>query len=485
MTGLTRVRFAPSPTGELHVGNARTALFNWLFARHDGGCLIVRSEDTDQERTRRAFERHILEDLAWLGMDWDEGPDCGGAYGPYRQSERLPLYRDALRALEEKGCVYPCYCTEEALEAERLALLGRGQMPRYGGRCRSLTERERGRKEAEGCRPAVRFRVPPGSVAFTDLVRGEMSFPGEAVGDFILVRSNGVPAYNFAAVVDDHLMAVTHVIRGEDHLTNTALQLLLYNALGWTPPRFAHHALILGKDRAKLGKRHGAVAIRAYRDAGILPEALVNHLALVGNSFGEGIEFCRKDDMVRLFSLDRVARGGAIFDEEKLRWFHLQHLRQADPEALLRHLAPFLARAGYPAEQMEASWLLRAVRLVQPNLEDLSQIGAHLDPLVDGRFHVAAEARKVLEAAEAREAMRCFAEVMERRMPETPAGFRELLEEVRSVTGLRGKALYLPLRAAVTGRLHGPELPEILSFLGADRLRRRIAAALREEGKGH
>jgi nondiscriminating glutamyl-tRNA synthetase len=261
-----RVRFAPSPTGDLHVGNARTALFNWMFARHYGGEFILRIEDTDPVRTSREFEFRILEDLAWLAIDWDEGPGKEGGKGPYHQQERLHLYDHYLKKLIEAGVVYPCYCTEAELEAERAELIFRKMMPRYMGKCRNLSDTARKTMADQGRMPSYRFRIGAGRIEFSDLIRGAMKFDAGALGDFIVVRSNGIPAYNFAVVVDDHLMSISHVIRGEDHLSNTALQLLIYEALGFKPPIFAHHSLILGKDRSKLSKRHGSVAVREFRE---------------------------------------------------------------------------------------------------------------------------------------------------------------------------------------------------------------------------
>ncbi|HRR42783.1 MAG TPA: glutamate--tRNA ligase, partial [Syntrophales bacterium] len=315
-----RVRFAPSPTGDLHVGNARTALLNWLFARHHGGDFILRVEDTDRVRTSDVYERNILEDLMWLGIDWDEGPEKDGPFGPYRQSGRLEIYRGYLERLVAEGRAYRCYCTEEELEKERAGLLSRGKAPRYGGRCRNLTVEQGKKFDDEGRAYAYRFRVEEGLIEFTDLIRGPMKFNAEDIGDFIVLRSNAVPAYNFAVVIDDYLMKVSHVIRGEDHLSNTAAQLMLYAAFGFTPPVFAHHALILGKDRAKLSKRHGSVTVREFRRQGILPEAMVNYLALMGSSYGEGREVMTLAEIVNEFSLDRIGKGGAVFDEEKLDW---------------------------------------------------------------------------------------------------------------------------------------------------------------------
>lgn len=272
MADSPRVRFAPSPTGELHVGNARTALFNWLFARHHGGRLVLRIEDTDESRSLVSYQVSLVDDLKWLGLDWDEGPEKDGAYGPYKQSERLNIYTEHLKKLADADLVYPCYCTEEELEEERQSLILSKRMPRYMGKCRNLSVRERDALAAKGRKPSWRFKVPQTTVAFNDLIRGPIRFESESIGDFIIVRSNGMPAYNFAVVIDDHLMAITHVIRGEDHLSNTALQIMLYRAFGFEPPVFAHHCLILGKDHAKLSKRHGSVSVGEFRMKGYLPE---------------------------------------------------------------------------------------------------------------------------------------------------------------------------------------------------------------------
>jgi len=514
-----RVRFAPSPTGDLHVGNARTALFNWLFARRYGGALILRIEDTDQTRTSRIYEDNLLRDLAWLGIDWDEGPDGGGPHGPYRQSERLTIYRRYLDGLIAAGLVYPCYCTDEELEAERLSLLSRKLAPRYLGKCRNLSEEERRRRAAAGRPAAWRFRVPPGTIAFTDLIRGQMRFSGEALGDFIIVRANGIPAYNFAAVVDDHLMGITHVIRGEDHLSNTALQLLLYRALGFTPPQFAHHALILGRDRAKLSKRHGATAVREFREQGVLPEALLNYLALLGASLGDGREVATKAELIEEFSLERAGKSGAIFDADKLRWLNSLYIRRETPEVLVGHLRPFIAAAGYAA--IEENRLQTVVVAVRDNLESLADIVDYLRIFDDEAYELSAEAREIVADPEAKETIATLltliaglradsgahadgtgggnyrdqddadyandpgegAGIVGDNDAVTPNLYRHLIDRLAARTGRRGKRLFLPLRAAVTGRTKGPELDRCFAVLGRSSLRRRLerALAVREE----
>ena len=493
-----RVRFAPSPTGELHVGNARTALFNWLFARHHGGVFVLRIEDTDRSRTTKAFEENLLEELRWLGIDWDEGPGVGGAHGPYHQTERLEIYRDCLDRLIAAGKVYPCYCTEAELEAERASLVARRLMPRYLGKCRQLSEAEQKRLCAEGRSPVWRFRVEAGPIAFDDLIRGPMAFQGEAIGDFIIVRSNGIPAYNFAVVVDDHAMEISHVIRGEDHLSNTAAQILLYRALGLAPPVFAHHALVLGKDHTKLSKRHGATSVGAFRRRGILPEALLNYLALMGSSFEGGREIASAKEIVEGFSLERTGKGGAVFDEEKLLWLNGIYIRRLEPAVLAERLATFIREAGYDERSFGRERLAGIVAAIQDSLPTLADIGEHLDIFSDDRFRIDGEAAEFLKDDEAKRVLVALQGLLDggavlgagaalrkdttAGVPadgvEMPASFAALIKRIGEQTGLRGKKLYLPIRAAVTGRLHGPELDRIFALLGPTSLRKRVETAL-------
>lgn|GEM_PF-39695 len=343
-----RVRFAPSPTGPLHIGGARSALFNWLFARHSGGAFIVRIEDTDRERSSLESEENILAALKWLGLDWDEGIGTGGPNGPYRQTGRLELYRRFAVKLLAGGHAYRCFCTEEELAAERDSLMERGEMPRYLGRCRSLTGADCDRLEQEGRRSVVRFRVPEDQVIhLRDMVRGDVSFECSGIGDFIIVKSDGIPTYNFAVVVDDYTMAISHVIRAEEHLSNTPRQVLIYRALGWAEPEFAHVSLILGNDRSKMSKRHGATSIEQYRDQGYLPEALVNFLALLGWSPGGEEEIFSLEELKDQFSLDRVAKSPAVFDLDKLNWLNGHYIRQAPLERIIDLALPYLDKAGY------------------------------------------------------------------------------------------------------------------------------------------
>jgi len=476
MEGTPRVRFAPSPTGYLHVGNARTALFNWLFARRYGGRFVLRIEDTDRERTTRAFEEEILRSLKWLSLDWDEGPDGGGNSGPYRQSERMEIYSPYLDRLLREGRAYPCYCTDGELEEERAGLLMRRQMPRYMGRCRALTPRERLDREREGRKAAYRFRVDDGIIEFNDLIRGPVRFDGRAMGDFIIVRSSGIPAYNFAVVLDDHLMGITHVIRGEDHLSNTALQRMIYESFGWAPPFFAHHSLILGEDRSKLGKRHGSVSVREFRDRGVLPEALVNYLALLGSSFEGGQEICSREEMVSRFTLDRAGKSGAVFDEDKLNWLNGVYIRSASPERLYEAALPFMERAGGDPASLGRERLFLILDALRFNLQTLADVEALLPIFLPRPVTPGEEARHLLKKEGNREILRTSHDVLSR------AGkcpYREWAGAVSRETGMRGKALFLPLRAALTGRLAGPELERVYDLLSLDVIMLRLDEALR------
>src|SRR5262245_59599727 len=342
-----RVRFAPSPTGQLHVGNARTALFNWLLARGQQGTFILRIEDTDVERSTTDSEAAILRDLRWLGLDWDEGPECGGTHGPYRSSERLHLYAEHAQRLLTSGRAYYCFCSKEKLEAERKQAVAEGKPAVYAGTCRGRSQADVDRRRAAGEPAAIRFRVPPDrDVVFADSVRGEVRFHTDVIGDPVIVRADGGAAYNFAVVVDDALMGVTQVIRGEDHISNTPRQILLYEALGFAAPAFAHLSLVMGPDHTPLSKRHGATSVAEFRSKGFLPEALVNYLALIGWSPGHDQELLPVKELARRFSLDAVILSAGVFDEEKLAWVNRHYLKEAPPSRLAELAIPFFQSSG-------------------------------------------------------------------------------------------------------------------------------------------
>src|SRR5215472_9114414 len=381
-----RVRFAPSPTGALHVGNVRTAVFNWLLARGSGGTFILRIEDTDVERSTRESEASMLDDLRWLGIDWDEGPDIGGAHGPYRDSERLHLYQSYATELLNAGAAYYCFCTAAQLEADRQAAVAEGRPALYPGTCRKLSSAQAQARIAAGERPAIRFRVPEGrDVSFIDAVRGEVRFSGEVIGDPVIVRGDSHPAYNFAVVVDDALMEITHVIRGEDHISNTPRQLLLYEALGFTTPQFAHLALVLGPDHSPLSKRHGATSVAEFRGKGYLPEALVNYLALIGWSPGNDEELLPVDELARRFSLERVGHSAGVFDEEKLAWANRHYLKIAEPMRLAELSVPFFDQAGMPMQPTPAGleFLASAMAMASASVDRLNQVPGRLALLFD------------------------------------------------------------------------------------------------------
>jgi nondiscriminating glutamyl-tRNA synthetase len=462
-----RLRFAPSPTGHLHVGNARTALFNWLAARRHGGTFLLRIEDTDLERSTAASEAAILDDLRWLGLSWDEGVGAGGALGPYRQTERLEVYAAHTRQLLEAGDAYHCFCTPETLEADRQAALRAGLPPKYSGRCRALgAAPARARIEA-GERPVVRLRVPVGrEVRFVDLVRGPVVFHTEVIGDPVLVRGDGVPAYNYAVVIDDALMRITHVVRGEDHISNTPRQILLYEAFGWTPPAFAHLSLVLGPDHAPLSKRHGATSVEEFRRKGYLPEALVNYLALLGWSPGEGQEVLPLDELARRFDLGAVGHSASVFDEAKLAWVNRQYLKQVAPERLVALAWPFLREAGVATAEAPgaaaAAWLRDVLPPVAASIDRLAQVPERLQPVFayDAAAALAVPAIRDEASTEGARAVAhaLAAELSTAARLDDKDAFRAVAARVKDRTGQKGKALFHPIRLVLTGLPDGPEL---------------------------
>ncbi|MGH7507428.1 MAG: glutamate--tRNA ligase, partial [Longimicrobiales bacterium] len=377
---MVRTRFAPSPTGSLHVGNARIAALNWLYTRKHGGAFLVRIEDTDRERTVPGSDAQIGQDLQWLGLDWDEGPALDaaprrGAYGPYRQTERLTLYTDYARRLREAGRAYDCFCTDAELRAMRDDAIARGQPARYDGRCARLTDAEADAHRAAGRAPALRFRVPDArAVRVADAVRGEILFEADAIGDFVLLRADGVPTYNFAVVVDDVLMQITHVIRGAAHLSNSPRQILLYEALGEEPPVFAHVPMVLGPDRQKLSKRHGARAVAEYRAEGYHPDALVNYLSLLSWSSPSGEEVLDRDRLIDEISLDRIGVADVVFDPQKLLWLSAQHIARMPLDALVTAVRPHLD----PSLPVPDALLPAAISAIRTHLSTFGEVNEHL-----------------------------------------------------------------------------------------------------------
>ena len=463
-----RVRFAPSPTGMLHVGNARTALFNWLLSRGRGGAFVLRIEDTDVERSTAASESSILRDLRWLGLDWDEGPDVGGSYGPYRQSERLESYRATARDFLASGRAYYCFCSPETLDADRKAALAAGSAPKYVGRCRTLARDEVALRRAHGEAAAIRFRVPESrDVTFQDEVRGDVTFSTDVIGDPVIVRSDGHPAYNFAVVVDDIAMAITHVIRGEDHISNTPRQVLLYEALGATPPTFAHLSLVLGPDHAPLSKRHGATSVSEFRDRGYLPEALVNYLALLGWSPGENIELMAMQQMAPRFDLRSVSHSAAVFDVPKLAWMNRHYMKEMPVDRLADLARPYFERAVILQPSNDSSRALHETLLSigVGSVDRLEEMPDRVRTIVEWDEARAAELTKA--EPEGARVVAAFADAVRDAGPLTRESFRACAAQARSVVGLKGRALFHPIRVALTGADSGPELDLIVPAIDA------------------
>jgi glutamyl-tRNA synthetase len=450
----------------LHVGNARTALFNWLAARGQNGTFILRIEDTDAERSTRESEQAILADLRWMGLHWDEGVEVGGEYGPYRQTERLQIYADCARQLLEGRKGYYCFCSAEKLEADRQEMLKRGLPPKYAGTCRAIPPDEAQARVAAGEKAVIRLRVPSGrEVMFNDIVRGPVTFHTEQIGDPVLVRSDGMPAYNYAVVIDDWLMKVTHVIRGEDHISNTPRQVLLYEAFGWHPPAFAHLSLVMGPDHTPLSKRHGATSVAEFRQKGYLPEALVNYLALIGWSPGEGEEIMPLPELARRFDLSAVAHSAGVFDEDKLAWVNRHYLKSMDPKTLTETAIPFLRDSGIVVGTISVAakeWLEFIVPALASSIDRLTQLSDRLHTIFSYdedealrsdaiRVELTSESgRKVVDALA--DELASTARLTDREI------FRAMANRVKEKSGQKGKALFHPIRAILTGEAEGPEL---------------------------
>ena len=465
-----RVRFAPSPTGQLHVGNARTALFNWLLAHGRDGTYILRIEDTDAERSTRESEASILDDVRWLGLDWDEGPDIGGPHGPYRQSERLHLYTSYANELLAGGHAYHCFCSPAKLEADRKEDLAAGRPPKYHGTCRDTSADAARARIDGGERPVIRFRVPESTeVSFTDLVRGEVTFNTEVIGDPVLVRSDGRPQYNFAVVVDDALMEITHVIRGEDHISNTPRQLLIYRALGFQPPHFAHLALVMGPDHTPLSKRHGATSVAEFRLRGYLPEALVNYLALLGWSPGSSgatpganDELLPVAELARRFAIEDVGHSPGIFDIEKLAWMNRHYMKAAPSGRLAVESIRYFIAAGFVRKRTEEAleYIASLLPMAVGSVDRLEEVTDRVRFIFD--FEPAAalardDVKHVLAERGAREVVLALPEAIQQPIADREA-FRAVAARVRELTGQKGKALFHPIRVALTGSDGGPEL---------------------------
>ncbi len=482
-----RVRFAPSPTGPFHIGGARSALFNWLLARKEKGKLVLRIEDTDRDRSKPEFEENIKAALKWLGIKWDEGIDVGGEYGPYRQMERLELYQKYTERLLAEGKAYYCYCTPEELEAEREALSAEGKMPRYLGKCRNLSPEQKAQYEAEGRKPTVRFRVPEGlDLTFKDMVRGQVHFESDGIGDFVIVKADGIPTYNYAVVIDDALMHITHVIRAEEHLSNTPRQLLVYDALGFTRPTFGHISLILGSDKKKMSKRHGATSVDQYRQLGYLPHAIMNFLALLGWAPSDEKEIFTEEELIAAFNMDHVAKNPAVFDIEKLNWLNAHYMKELSDEEYYALALPHMQEAGYltgeeTGEKLE--WLHKVVATARTQ----ASFGAEIPQAValyfsDSFDFETTEAQAVLSEETVPLVMTEFLTKLSQAPVIDGATVKGIFKTIQKYNKLKGQQVYMPVRVALTGNQHGPELVEMIPLLGLERTKSRIMASLAKVG---
>ena len=468
-----RVRFAPSPTGHLHVGGARTALYDYLYAKKNKGVFVLRVEDTDEERSTEESLRQQLADLQWLGLHWDEGVDPKtledkGDWGPYRQSQRKEIYKKYVDQLLEEGQAYYCFLTDDEVEIQRRAAKGEGRPSQVRSPYRDLSLEEAQKKRNTGQPAVVRFKTPCEKKDYhlKDLVRGDVNFPSDMVGDFVLTRSTGMPVYNFCCAVDDYLMKISHVFRGEEHLSNSLRQMMIYEALGWECPEFGHLSLILGEDRQKLSKRHGATSVNHYREEGFLPEAINNFLALLGWSSPGGQEVMSMAEMIDLFGTDRLNAAAAVFDEKRLRWFNATHLRALPFDKLWDHLAPLFNRGGleFPDSQ---EWKEAALKVTKTSMETLTEALPLFEPLSKKPLEINEEALEVLSWESTPEVVRTWKNLVVT-CPDNFMSvdyFGEIQNQIKANCGVKGKHLFMPIRTAITGRPHGAELKVLVPLL--------------------
>lgn len=488
MSHPVRVRYAPSPTGHLHIGNARTALFNYLYAKHFNGKMIIRIEDTDDKRNVEGGEESQLKFLKWLGIHWDEGADVGGDYGPYRQTERLDIYQKYVDDLMKRGLAYKCYMSEEELEIEREAQRARGEVPKYSGAHRDLTEEQMEQFEAEGRKPSIRLRVPANKTyTFHDIVRGNITFESSDFGDWVIVKKNGIPTYNFAVAIDDHLMEISHVLRGEEHISNTPKQMMVYDAFDWETPAFGHMTLILNEERKKLSKRdqHILQFIEQYYNLGYLPQALFNFITLLGWSPVGEEEIFDKETLIEIFDPERLSTSAAIFDRHKLKWMNNEYIKAADLDEVISLAMPHLIEAGKLPEDMSAEqreWAESVIGLYREQLRygaeivELTEMFFHDEPVLDEG------AMDVLQEEQVPEVLQVFTDKLIHLDDFTKDSIKAQFKATQKETGHRGKRLFMPIRVAATGQTHGPELPLAIELLGKDRILKRLDKVLKQLG---
>ena len=479
MSEKIRVRFAPSPTGYLHIGNARTALFNWLLAKGNNGVFILRIEDTDLERSEQIYMDRIMDDLRWLGLEWDEGPDIGGAFGPYRQTDRLKIYNEYAQKLINEEKAYYCYCQDDELEVRREEAKARGETIKYDNRCRKLSAQQIADYQARGIKPALRFKVESRIIELDDAVRGRVTFNTDVMGDFVIMKGvGGVPAFNFAVTVDDCLMEITHVLRGEDHLSNTSRHIMLFEALGYKLPQFAHMSMTMGPDGGRLSKRSGAVSIAEYRQLGYLPQALVNYLALLGWSPKDDREMMPLEELKKIFDLNGLNKSASIFDVTKLNWLGGQYIRTA-PVAKIADLSiAYLQKADYLLPQVneqQYNWLLKMIESIQDHLHCVSEVCDFADIFFPKKdITLDAEEEKTLKTPESKQVLESLGKNLAQSSEITAETVTDIFKQVQNQTGQKGKKFFAPVRLALTGRPHGPELTKIIPVINKDLILKRI-----------
>ncbi|MFA1641897.1 glutamate--tRNA ligase [Chryseomicrobium imtechense] len=481
MTNEVRVRYAPSPTGQLHIGGARTALFNYLFARHHGGKFIVRIEDTDIERNIEGGELSQLDNLRWLGIEYDESVDIGGDYGPYRQMERLDIYKEHAEKMLAEGHAYKCFCSSEELEAERERQKEAGiAAPMYSGKCRNLSAEEVAAKEAAGEAYTIRMRVPA-DVTYTieDMVRGTVTFESKDVGDWVLVKANGIPTYNYAVVLDDHFMKISHVLRGEEHLSNTPKQIMVFHALGMEAPKYGHMTLIINESRKKLSKRDESIIqfITQYKNLGYLPEAMFNFFALLGWSPEGEEEIFSKDQLIELFDEKRLSKSPSMFDTNKLTWMNNQYMKKLSAEEVAAMAIPHLQQAGkLPAELSaeQADWANQLVALYQEQMSFGAEIVELSELFFADELNYDDEAMAVLNEEQVPAVMTAFKAQLETMDTLEADAIKAAIKAVQKETGAKGKGLFMPIRVVATGQTHGPDLPNAIALLGKEKVLKRV-----------
>ncbi len=477
-----RVRIAPSPSGNLHIGTARTALFNYLFAKKNNGKYVLRIEDTDLDRSSQAYIDNIYDSLKALGLNWDEGPDVGGPYGPYQQSDRFDIYPKYAQKLVEMGYAYECFCTQEELDAEKEESIKNKKPHKYSGKCRHLTEEEKEKLRAEGRKPSIRFHVPEGETSYDDMVKGHLHFDNSLIGDFVIMKSNGTPTYNFAVVIDDMEMKISHIIRGEDHISNTAKQIMIYNALGAEIPKFGHLGMILAPDRSKLSKRHGATAVSEFVEKGYLTEALVNFVALLGWSPSDGQEIKTLDEIAADFRIGEVSSSNSIFEYDKLNWMNGQYIKKMDLARLTELVKPYLS--CYDLSEYTEEQLQKIVEVTREPITILSELtndtkyffgeDVEIEPEVQEKVLDGEVAKKVLSYIIENELDK-WAFDDEEKLHDQLADLRTYFKE----QGIKPKETMWAIRAAVTGRTHGADMVATLVLLGKDKVVKRIKAAVK------